>query len=375
MTPADVVLIGVSAAARALAQEIDRAAGSDAKVLVTGESGAGKDIVAHLIHARGARRKGPFVSINCVGVPDALLESELFGHTRGSFTGAYRDRTGLLQAAHRGTAFLDEVGEMSLRMQGLLLRFLETGEIQPVGGWSPNPVVNVRVIAATNKSLRRLVEEKTFREDLFYRLNVIELCVPPLRDRLEDVPVLARYFLDRFCEQYRAPRPDVSPDALDRLASYRWPGNVRELRNAVERTLVRHAGHTIAAFDLPDRSKRTPPTVTSVASRPAAKRQIAEVLFERLSKNGESFWDVAYEPFMRRDLTRAQIRQLVTLGLQATYGSYRLMAELFGISAADYKRFLGVLRKHQCHVPFQPFRRSMLKSESMRAETREPLAS
>jgi len=166
-----------------LSQEIDRIARSDAKVLITGESGVGKELVAHAIHQRSPRSARPMVAVNCAGLPETLLESELFGHVKGSFTGAYRDKQGKLEMADRGSIFLDEIGEMTLRMQGLLLRFMETGELQKVGADRVAGHVNVRVIAATNRNLRDMISEGTFREDLFYRLNVIHLVVPPLRER------------------------------------------------------------------------------------------------------------------------------------------------------------------------------------------------
>src|SRR5689334_22525530 len=180
-------LIGSSPLIRALDEEIRLAARSDAKVLITGESGVGKEVVAQLLHARSNRVYAPLVTINCAGVPDALLESEFFGHVRGSFTGAYRDRPGLLEQADRGTVFLDEIGEMSLRLQGLLLRFLESGEIQRVGSTQAERRIDVRVIAASNRPLEEAVENKNFREDLFYRLNVVRLRVAPLRERPEDI--------------------------------------------------------------------------------------------------------------------------------------------------------------------------------------------
>src|ERR671923_1976558 len=190
-------LIGTSAAVTELKEEIQRIARSDAKVLITGESGVGKELVAHLVHAESPRKSRPFVAVNCAGLPETLLESELFGHVKGSFTGAYRDKPGKLQMAHRGTLFLDEVGEMSLRMQALLLRFLETGEIQSVGAHQASTVANVRVIAATNRNLAERVSAGEFREDLLYRLRVIHIHVPPLRERREDVPLLIEYLLTR----------------------------------------------------------------------------------------------------------------------------------------------------------------------------------
>ena len=232
------VMLGTSAAMCAIEREIDVAAGCSAKVLITGESGVGKELVARLIHEGSARRANKFVAINCAGLPDSLLESELFGHVRGSFTGAYRDKKGWLEAAHGGTIFLDEVGEMSLRMQAMLLRFLETGEIQRVGSERPLPPLDVRVIAATHRNLADCVKDRTFREDLYYRLNVVHIEVPPLRERRGDIPVLLSHFLSTFSTLHRLPRPDVAADALQRLSTYDWPGNVRELKNVAERLVV-----------------------------------------------------------------------------------------------------------------------------------------
>src|SRR2546428_8548080 len=183
---------------RAIRAEVEWAARSDAKVLLAGEGGVGKDIRARVIHQRSPRRHMPLVTINCVSVPDSLLEPELFGHVRGSFTGAFRDRVGLLEAAHRGTVFLDEVCEMSTRMQALLLRFLESGEIQRIGADRALSNVDVRVIAATNRDPQELVANKTFREDLYYRLNVIDIRIPPLRARRVDIPLLFEHFIRRY---------------------------------------------------------------------------------------------------------------------------------------------------------------------------------
>src|SRR6186997_2730884 len=183
-------LIGTSDVIAELSQEIDRIARSDAKVLITGESGVGKELVAHAIHQRSPRVARPMVAVNCAGLPETLLESELFGHVKGSFTGAYRDKQGKLEMADRGSIFLDEIGEMTLRMQGLLLRFLETGELQKVGADHVTRRVNVRVVAATNRDLRQLIAQGLFREDLLYRLNVVHMHVPPLRERRDDIPEL-----------------------------------------------------------------------------------------------------------------------------------------------------------------------------------------
>src|SRR5690606_6240857 len=193
-----VEIIGTSRAITELKAEIERVARSDAKVLITGESGTGKEVVARAINAASPRAHQPFVPVNCAGIPETLLESELFGHVKGSFTGAYRDRPGKLEMSDNGTIFLDEIGEMTLRMQGLLLRFLETGEIQKVGAERTARANNVRVMAATNRSLPDLIVQGHFREDLYYRINVIHIVVPPLRERREDVPLLVDHFLRRF---------------------------------------------------------------------------------------------------------------------------------------------------------------------------------
>src|SRR6187551_3613179 len=216
----------------ALLATATRVAASEGKVLITGESGVGKDLVARHIHAQSRRSVRPFIAVNCAALTESLLASELFGHMKGSFTGAYRDKPGKLQAAHRGTIFLDEVGEMSLRMQALLLRFLENGEIQAVGSEQPQARVDVRVVAATNRNLTELVANGQFREDLLYRLMVIRLHVPPLRDRLEDVQALTSHFLARAGRELT-----FSDDAQRAFQRYRWPGNVRELFNVVEQLI------------------------------------------------------------------------------------------------------------------------------------------
>src|SRR5436190_7449472 len=245
-------LVGRSVAIRALEEELQYAARSDAKVLITGESGVGKEIVARLLHSRSARKRAPFITMNCAGVPDTLLESELFGHVRGSFTGAYRDRPGLLDASNGGTIFMDEVGEMSLRMQALLLRFLETGELQQVGSDRRDRHVDVRVIAATNRNLLERVGTVEFREDLYYRLNVIHLTIPALRERREDIPLLLNHFLKDFAARYHVEVPTLSSDVVAKLMAHDWPGNVRELKNVVERLLVRGRVGVIELPDLPD---------------------------------------------------------------------------------------------------------------------------
>jgi len=345
-------LVGESLAVCALREDIACAARSESKVLISGESGSGKEVTARLIHAQGARRREPLVTLNCAGVPETLLESELFGHAKGSFTGAYRDKPGLLALGHRGTVFLDEIGEMSLRMQSMLLRFLETGETQRVGATRPEPRLDVRVITATNRDLQALVVAKTFREDLYYRLNVLHLVVPPLRSRREDVPALVQFFFHRYSAEYGVALPVMSSDALKRLVDYDWPGNVREVRNVCERMIAR-GNVEVGVHDLPKELHARPQRPTSPV--PTA-RDGAEALFTRMVTGGETFWTAVYHPFMSRDLTRDVLQAVVAQGLEETRGNYRMLVELFNMPAGDYKRFLNVLRKHRAHVPFQGFR-------------------
>jgi transcriptional regulator with PAS, ATPase and Fis domain len=366
----NLALLGVSAAIRNVEEEIDYAARSGAKVLITGESGVGKEVVARLIHARGARHSAALVAINCAGIPDSLLESELFGHVRGSFTDAHRDKAGLLERAHGGTVFLDEIGEMSLRMQALLLRFLETGEIQRVGSDRHMPHLDVRVIAATHRRLINLVAEKTFREDLYYRLNVMHIEVPPLRERREDILILMRHFIESFSETYKLPLPEITADAMRHLTDYHWPGNVRELRNVAERLILRSATRCDDVEILMREVLRGTASRGNVARTPkTADSQPSQVLFDRIVKGGASFWSVAYEPFMARDLTRRDIRELVRVGLEYTRGNYKLLVTTFNMAPEEYKKFLNFLRKYQCHVPFQAFRMATVAAPERQDQT------
>jgi transcriptional regulator with GAF, ATPase, and Fis domain len=361
MTDKPAVLIGSSLGIRQVREEIECAARSNAKVLITGESGVGKEIVARMVHERGYRARGPLVTINCAGVPDSLLESELFGHMKGSFTDAWRDKRGLLESATGGTVFLDEIGEMSLRMQALLLRFLETGEIQRVGSDRHSQTIDVRVITATHRQLLDQVADKTFREDLFYRLNVVHIEVPPLRERRDDVPLLLDYFLKLFSESHRRPLPQLGHEAVASLVDYDWPGNVRELRNVTERLVLKSRGDAEVESLVQVRNRRRG---NAVAVQPV-EPPIHEVLFERLL-SGASFWSEVCEPFMARDLTRRDIRLLVRMGLEHTRGSYKQLVQVFNMPPQDYRRFLNFLRKFQCHEAFQGFR--MMKPTFVRPD-------
>jgi transcriptional regulator with PAS, ATPase and Fis domain len=350
-------LIGVSDAARNLERDIADAARSDAKVLLIGESGVGKEVVARQIHDRSDRKRVGLVALNCAAVPDSLLESELFGHVRGSFTGAYRDKPGLLETANGGTIFLDEIGETSGRMQALLLRFLENGEIWRIGADRVRTTTNVRVIAATNRDLVQRIQQAEFREDLYYRLNVLQISVPPLRQRRDDIPMFLSHFIGRYCQRHSVPVPELAPDAHEALVGYEWPGNVRELKNVVERLVVRNHASRIQLGDLPAEvvgSERRSATIVATDSQNTRSR--ADELYDRMTLGGESFWAAVHPLFMARDMTRDDLRAIVTRGLSQTRGSYRLVLQLFNMPPEDYKAFLSFLRKHQCHMPFFRFR-------------------
>ncbi len=239
-------MIGVSPVLKEIAGVVRRVARTDSTVLVEGESGTGKELVASLLHAQSHRREGPFIAVNCGGFSETLLESELFGHVRGAFTGAVADKRGLLELADGGTFFLDEIGETSLSTQVRLLRVLETKTFLPVGGETPRRT-DVRFVAATNRDLAAMADAGTFRQDLYYRLNVIPVRVPPLRDRKEDVPLLAGYFLSLYAERFNKRLVGFEPEAMDAMLAYDWPGNVRELQNAVQRA-VSLAERDVVAF-------------------------------------------------------------------------------------------------------------------------------
>jgi two-component system, NtrC family, nitrogen regulation response regulator NtrX len=220
-----------------LLEQIELAAKSNSRVLILGESGAGKELVAHTLHEKSTRANKPFIEMNCAAIPQELIESELFGHEKGSFTGAFERKKGKFELADEGTLFLDEVGDMSLSTQAKVLRVLETQEFQRVGG-SRNIKVDVRIITATNKDLGEEVKKGNFREDLLYRLNVIPLVIPPLREKKEDIPALIEYFLEYFAAEYGQKPKKITPEAMKKLEEYEWPGNVRELRNVIERLVI-----------------------------------------------------------------------------------------------------------------------------------------
>jgi len=359
------LLLGESGAIEQLRLDIKSVSRSDAKVLIVGETGAGKEIVARMIHDGGPRCHRPFLAINCAGLPDSLLESELFGHVRGSFTGAYRDKSGLAMLADRGTLFLDELGEMSPRMQSVLLRFLETGEIHRLGSDAIEQRVNVRVIAATNRNLPERISTGDFREDLYYRLNVAHVIVPPLRERGSDILLLFKHYFHQYCVNQGVHTPALESATEQLLLAYRWPGNVRELKNVAERIAVRHTGGPVRPDVLPIELRivtapQAPVASASVCEPQPMARPAVEMAWDEMTVRGASFWTAVHAIYMDRGLTKADVRDVVRRGLKQTQGSYRKLTELFNLPPTDYKRLLAFLYQHDCHLAFHPFREAHL---------------
>lgn len=256
-------LIGQSRKMRDVFDVATQVARRDSTVLLTGESGTGKELLAKAIHQNSLREKKPFVTINCGAIPENLIESELFGHRKGSFTGALTDRVGKFEAANEGTIFLDEIGDLTLNLQIRLLRVIQEREIDKIG--YPHPVkVNVRILAATHRNLRAMVEDNQFREDLFYRLSVVTINLPPLRERKEDIPRLVEHFLKKHCSRYQIPVPAISDEALEALAQHSWPGNVRELENVVEHLVVLGRSDVIKPEQLPTDIRQTKSRIGSI---------------------------------------------------------------------------------------------------------------
>ncbi len=268
-------IIAESPQMRRVLEMLERVAPTETTVLILGESGTGKELIARAIHANSLRSGGPFVAVNCAAIPENLLESELFGHVKGAFTGAIRDRIGKFEAAERGTIFLDEIGEMRPDLQVKILRCLEERSLERVGDNTPIHV-DVRVLAATNKDLSKAIQEGAFREDLYYRLNVVPLSIPPLRERREDIRALAQFFLKKLGA---SPRLTIAPDAFRGLETYDWPGNVRELENALERAMIFHRGDVITLVDLPEttRAPKAREAAAFPASLPEAGLSLEEV--------------------------------------------------------------------------------------------------
>ena len=315
-------IVGDSAALRQVSLALQRAAGTDTTVLLDGESGTGKELFARALHALSPRADGPFVAINCAAIPEALLEAELFGYEKGAFTGAGGRKPGKFELAHRGTLFLDEIADLPLSLQAKILRALEQRTFERLGG-TLTLRVDVRMVAATNRNLRKAVAAREFREDLFFRLSVFPITIPPLRDRREDIPVLARHFVERYCKDMKKRPLAMSPAAEEALTSYRWPGNVRELQNCIERAVILADGDTLLPrhLNLPD----APPSVLADTDP-----------WERIDLSG-TLADAS-----DRVLVEVE-RRKIELALHQSGGDKGIASEKLGL---PYKVLAAKLRKH-----------------------------
>jgi DNA-binding NtrC family response regulator len=315
-------IVGEHASIREVSQQIQRVAATDSTVLLLGESGTGKELFARAVHHLSPRREQPFVALNCAAIPEGLVENELFGHEKGAFTGAGARKVGKMDLAHRGTLFLDEIGELPLAIQAKLLRVLEERRFERVGG-TQSIDVDVRIVVATNRDLRKLIEEKLFREDLYFRIAAVPMTIPPLRERGDDVLLLARTFLEKFSREFSKPGLELSAEASERLAAYRWPGNVRELQNTLERAVILADGITIssAALQLP-------------AERPAAESLPAGMLPENFS------WEGSLEEISGRALAHVERAVMQSVLRECKWNKTRA-AEKLGMSP---KTLLGKMR-------------------------------
>jgi DNA-binding NtrC family response regulator len=318
------MIVGEDAALRQVSVALHRAAGTDATVLLQGESGTGKELFARALHALSSRADGPFVAINCAAIPDALLESELFGHEKGAFTGAVARKLGRFEMAHKGTLFLDEIGDLPIGLQAKILRAIEERRFERVGG-NTSLLVDVRIVAATNKHLKAAVAARQFRGDLFFRLSVFPVTIPPLRDRRDDITILARHFVERFCKELKKPPVTLSPQALEELQMYPWPGNVRELQNCIERAVILADGDTILPRNL-NLSFRPPREEAAATLDPWVHIDLSGTLSDA----------------SRRVLAEVERRKIVQT-LAETEGNKVRASEILQVT---YKTFLTKLREY-----------------------------
>jgi DNA-binding NtrC family response regulator/tetratricopeptide (TPR) repeat protein len=337
-------IVGISQQIAAIRDQIDIAATNDANVLIEGESGTGKELVAKGIHEQSARAKGPFIPVDCGALPEELIEAELFGAKKGAYTGALSDRMGLFEAAHRGTIFLDEISNLSLAAQGKLLRVLQDREVRKIGS-TVGRLIDVRLIAATNRNLDKLAQKGVFRRDLLFRLKVLYLFIPPLRDRHGDIPVLATAFLERLNSANQTTKY-FGPGLLRKLSTHRYLGNVRELQNLVERAY--YSARTVVVNEV---------DFLCESSTYGDSSHEAENWFTDLSEGGQDFWLAVHDPYKRRDLSREKIIALIDYGLRTTRGNYKAMASRLKIPKHEYRRFMDFLRRSKCLLDFRPYRK------------------
>lgn len=325
-------IVGQSPAMQEVFKMIGRISNSDASVMITGESGSGKELVARAIHQYSARHDRPFLAINCAAIPENLLESELFGHEKGSFTGASAQRIGRFEQCDGGTLFLDEIGDMPLAIQSKLLRVLQDGTFSRVGG-NETLKTDVRIVAATNKNLEDEVAHRKFREDLFYRLNVVRLHLPPLRSRREDISLLAEYFLKRIASQKLKPQLQLSREAVEVLEGYAWPGNVRELENVIQRAAVLATGDVLLPKDIPlGQAASAPVPEADAGPAPRTLDQAAQALFESASAQP----GLELLPWLEKEFTRR--------AMESTGQNQVRAAKLLGITRATLRKRLEHLR-------------------------------
>jgi transcriptional regulator with GAF, ATPase, and Fis domain len=316
-------IVGEDPSLRRVLASLQRAAATDATVLIEGESGTGKELFARTLHVLSPRANDPFVAINCAAIPETLLETELFGHEKGAFTGAVARKPGKFEVAHRGTLFLDEIGDLPLALQAKILRALEEKRFERLGGTS-SIQVDVRLVAATNKGLKAAVAARRFREDLYFRLSVFPIQIPPLRDRKHDIALLTRFFVDRFCRELKKKTMAVSPPALEALQQYTWPGNVRELQNCIERAVILADGDTLQPRHLN-------------LSFAATQEESAADPWEQIDISG-SMTDA-----VRRATAEVERRKIME-ALRESSNNKPRAAELLQVS---YKTFLGKLKEHR----------------------------
>jgi transcriptional regulator with GAF, ATPase, and Fis domain len=336
-------MIGASKAIRDVYAKIQIAARNTATVLIEGESGTGKELVAKAIHAAGPRAKEPFIAVDCGAIPEALIETELFGAKKGSYTGAAADRPGLFEAADRGTIFLDEISNTTPALQAKLLRVIQEREVRRIGE-TRDRRIDVRLIVATNANLEKLVNEARFRKDLFYRLKVLYIKTPPLRNRRDDIPMLAQTFLQKL-NAANGLKKYFGPGVLNHLSIQTFPGNVRELQNAIERAFFSAKGGAITEVPL-ENQVQSPGDADEVTS-----------WFKELSEGRKDFWSAIHNRYKRRDISREKILALVDLGLRSTRGSYKSLASRFHLKERDYRRFMDFLRRNECLLDFRPYRK------------------
>jgi transcriptional regulator with GAF, ATPase, and Fis domain len=335
------VLVGRHPLLAEALEKIVRFAASDSPVLITGETGTGKELFARAVFLNARRRRRTFLSVNCAQyVGTELVASELFGHRKGSFTGAAGDHRGIFEEADGGFVFLDEVGDLPQQAQAMLLRTLSEGEIVPVGSTQVKRV-DVRVVAATSRDLAPMIATGKFRADLYYRLRPLHVHVPPVRVRGDDWELIAQYFLDRFNRQERL-RRELSPEAFKTLRAHRWPGNVREVKSVVDTGFHICTGARIMPVDFAGALEMAAREVQD-----ASNQAVIDDLCARMATGEDSFWETVHRPFLDRDLNRTEVREIIARGLQSSRGSYKRLLNVFGINSGDYLKFMDFLRHHR----------------------------